>query len=454
MYFYIYVILLAIDDVVLSLAGPSALSAAEPHKPVDCVRAGDMCSQSPQCSSRYRVMRQCLVGRDRNMLANRECQEALEVLQDSPLFHCRCKRGMKKELQCLQSYWTIHKGLADDDEFYEASPYEPVDSLRLASIISGMHTSTTRSSPQCQDSSRTCNPCLDATKACNLNDVCKRQRSLYISYCNKGSGHPSSEPCSRNRCHKHLRQFFDRIQNEYGYGLLFCSCRDAACAERRRQTIVPQCSYEDKSKPNCLRLRSDCREEQLCRSRLADFHTNCRVSPEYISSCPNENYQACLASYAGLIGTVVTPNYVDSSPSDFIISPWCSCHGSGNQEAECERFLLDFRNNTCLRNAIQAFGHGTDRPKPATVPPTTSVKPEPEMTANATTKEKMLRAENYPCAFPTCSLEYGDKCSLMCEDPPEVLTIPMTRGQSSSLTDHAQLWIACLTSLLGSALAL
>lgn len=47
------------------------------------------------------------------MLANKECQAALEVLQESPLYDCRCKRGMKKELQCLQIYWSIHLGLTE-----------------------------------------------------------------------------------------------------------------------------------------------------------------------------------------------------------------------------------------------------------------------------------------------------------------------------------------------------
>lgn len=81
---------------------------------MDCVRASDLCNQSPQCSSRYRIMRQCLVGKERAaMLANRDCQAALEVLQDSPLYDCRCRRGMKRELQCLQNYWSIHLGLAE-----------------------------------------------------------------------------------------------------------------------------------------------------------------------------------------------------------------------------------------------------------------------------------------------------------------------------------------------------
>ncbi|GAA6110625.1 GDNF family receptor alpha-2a, partial [Tachysurus ichikawai] len=81
---------------------------------VDCVRASEECNLSPQCSSRYRIMRQCLVGKDWNsMLANKECQAALEVLQETPLVECRCKRGMKKELQCLQNYWSIHMGLSE-----------------------------------------------------------------------------------------------------------------------------------------------------------------------------------------------------------------------------------------------------------------------------------------------------------------------------------------------------
>lgn len=49
------------------------------------------------------------------MLASKECQGALEVLQDSPLYDCRCKRGMKKELQCLQNYWSIHMGLTEGE---------------------------------------------------------------------------------------------------------------------------------------------------------------------------------------------------------------------------------------------------------------------------------------------------------------------------------------------------
>lgn len=89
-----------------------ALENDEWTAPMDCLRASEMCNQNAQCSSRFRIMRQCLVGRDRSaMLENKECQVALEVLQDSPLHNCHCKRGMKKELQCLQSYWTIHMSL-------------------------------------------------------------------------------------------------------------------------------------------------------------------------------------------------------------------------------------------------------------------------------------------------------------------------------------------------------
>ncbi|NWH79027.1 GFRA2 protein, partial [Piaya cayana] len=252
------------------------------------------------------------------------------------------------------------------------------------------------------------NHCLDAAKACNLNDNCKRLRSGYISTCSKEIS--ATEHCSRRKCHKALRQFFDRVPSEYTYRLLFCSCKDQACAERRRQTIVPSCSYEDKEKPNCLDLRTTCRTDHLCRSRLADFHTNCQASFQSLTSCPGDNYQACLGSYAGLIGFDMTPNYVDASTTSITISPWCSCKGSGNMEEECEKFLQDFTENPCLRkalpcppsspcpitawgsappkhllppgNAIQAFGNGTDvnvSPKnpspPVTLPPKTEKNP-------------------------------------------------------------------------------
>ncbi|KAM6432000.1 GDNF family receptor alpha-2 isoform 2-T2 [Liasis olivaceus] len=367
---------LCLDRVLQVWAGlspPAALDLQGWQASVDCARANELCAAEPGCSSSYRTLRQCLAGRDHNtMLGNRECRAALEVLQGSALYGCRCKRRMKKELLCLQIYWSIHLGLAGGEEFYEASPYEPItsplsDVFRLASIVSG-------TDPVANSRS---NHCLDAAKACNLNDNCKRLRSAYISTCNKGVS--PTEHCSRRKCHKALRHFFDRVPSEYTHRLLFCSCKSQACAERRRQAIVPDCSYEEKEKPNCLALRSQCRAEPLCRSRLADFHTNCQAFHQFLTSCSRDNYQACLGSYTGLIGLDMTPNYVDASFSSLVVSPWCSCRGSGNMEEECEKFLKDFTENPCLRNAIQAFGNGTgltfspkSLPLPLlTLPPTT-----------------------------------------------------------------------------------
>ncbi|KAM9811087.1 GDNF family receptor alpha-2-like [Neosynchiropus ocellatus] len=366
-------LLLLLAEAAGALDGSSALSDNAPGSPgpgapsewVDCIQASDMCNQNPHCSSRYRVMRQCLVGKEKEAMLdnNRECQAALEVLIGSPLYDCRCKRGMKKELQCLQNYWTIHMGLTEggDDD---VSPYEPVapnrqpDAFRLASISSGMLTVAPKGF-HCADAERTCNPCLDAAKACNLNGTCKRHRSAYIATCSKED--PKGETCSKKRCHKALRLFLDRVPTEFSHRLLFCPCQTEGCAERRRQTIVPACSYKEKEKPNCLELRRICRLDSLCRSRLADFMANCRGNPPTVSTCPNQdNHQACLASYTRLIGTEITPNYVDSNFSTWTISPWCTCKGSGNQEEECLNLLRSFTENTCLRNAIQAFGYGID----------------------------------------------------------------------------------------------
>ncbi|RMC11354.1 hypothetical protein DUI87_11473 [Hirundo rustica rustica] len=142
------------------------------------------------------------------------------------------------------------------------------------------------------------NNCLDAAKACNLNDTCKRFRSAYITPCTSST---SNEICNKRKCHKALRLFFDKVPPKHSYGMLFCSCRDVACTERRRQTIVPVCSYEDREKPNCLNLQESCKKNYICRSRLADFFTNCQPESRSVSSCLKENYADCLLAYSGLI---------------------------------------------------------------------------------------------------------------------------------------------------------
>ncbi|XP_022526192.2 GDNF family receptor alpha-2a [Astyanax mexicanus] len=402
MHVHIYGFLLLLDELVVSMCKSSALSASGSQDWVDCVKASEVCNQNPQCSSRYRIMRQCLVGKDWNtMLANKECQAALEVLQVSPLYDCRCKRGMKKELQCLQSYWSINMGLSEGEDFYEATPYEPLpsvrhsDAFRLASITSGiMNAGVGMRQPLCSGPGH-CNPCLDATKACNLNDNCKRQRSAYISTCTRAGGQQGQqqqEGCNRKRCHKALRQFLERVESQYTFGLLFCACRDKACAERRRQTIVPSCAYEDRAKPNCLQLRKTCRTDALCRSRLADFHTNCQMTSDFVTTCPKDDNQACLTAYTGLIGTEMTPNYENSNHEDFTVSPWCTCQNSGNSEEECEKFLKDFTQNTCLQNAIVAFGYGIFKIDPPFATP--SVNPEPSIEPKSTASPNSTQATN------------------------------------------------------------
>ncbi|XP_042365652.1 GDNF family receptor alpha-2-like [Plectropomus leopardus] len=213
------------------------------------------------------------------------------------------------------------------------------------------YSSLSKMSP-CSEAGKPCNPCLDAAKACNLNETCKRLRSAYNSICSKATPPQPSlanqEPCSRKRCQKALRQFFERVSWELSYPLLFCSCPDQACAERRRRTIVPSCSHQERHKPTCLDLRRLCRSDALCRSRLADFHMNCQVTSHTVTSCPHDNYHGCLMSYVGLIGSDVTPNYSDSSPSNITMSLWCTCRGTGSQERECDAFHRDFTHNSCL----------------------------------------------------------------------------------------------------------
>ncbi|XP_072230005.1 GDNF family receptor alpha-1b [Leuresthes tenuis] len=350
-----FVIVLSTLDSVIPLKGDSS-SASRPVR-LDCVKASEQCLKEYSCSTKYRTMRQCVAGRESNFSAvtgpeaQGECRSAIDAMKQSPLYNCRCRRAMKKEKNCLRIFWSIFQSLQGND-LLEYSPYEPVNSrlsdiFRLAPIIAVEPASTKE------------NNCLNAAKACNLNDTCKKYRSAYINPCT--SRVSASEVCNKRKCHKALRQFFDKVPTKYSYGMLFCSCPtgdQTACAERRRQTIVPVCSYEDKDKPNCLSLQNTCKTNYICRSRLADFISSCQPEVRSISGCLRENYADCLLSYSGLIGTVMTPNYVRSF--GISLSPWCDCSSSGNSKPDCDKFAEFFTNNRCLRNAIQAFGNGTD----------------------------------------------------------------------------------------------
>lgn len=85
---------------------------------LDCVRASELCLKEQACSTKYRTMRQCVAGgKESNfsmlagLEAKDECRSAMDALKQSPLYHCRCKRGMKKEKNCLRIYWGIYQTL-------------------------------------------------------------------------------------------------------------------------------------------------------------------------------------------------------------------------------------------------------------------------------------------------------------------------------------------------------
>ncbi|KAM4636652.1 GDNF family receptor alpha-1 [Discoglossus pictus] len=323
-----------------------------PGDRLDCVKASEQCLKEQECSAKYRTLRQCVAGKESNfskvagLEAKDECKNATEALKQKPLYNCRCKRGMKKEKNCLRIYWSMYQ-ILQGNELLEDSPYEPVNN-RLSDIFKQ---DSIMSEPMILKGIN----CLDAAKACNLDDTCKKYRSAYITPCTSSM---SNEVCNRRKCHKALRQFFDKVPAKHSYGMLFCSCRDIACTERRRQTIVPVCSYEEKEKPHCLNLQETCKTNYICRSRLADFLTDCQPDPRSFSGCLKENYAECLLAYSGLIGTGLTPNYIESS--SLSVSPWCDCTNSGNSIDECMKFLNFFKDNICLRNSIEAFGNGTD----------------------------------------------------------------------------------------------
>ncbi|OCT71284.1 hypothetical protein XELAEV_18034261mg [Xenopus laevis] len=99
-----------------------ALLAAEvrrlpPVERLDCVKASEQCLKEPECSAKYRTLRQCVAGKESNfskvigLEAKDECKNVTEALKQKSLYNCRCKRGMKKEKNCLRIYWSMYQSL-------------------------------------------------------------------------------------------------------------------------------------------------------------------------------------------------------------------------------------------------------------------------------------------------------------------------------------------------------
>nr|XP_045012967.1 GDNF family receptor alpha-4 [Jaculus jaculus] len=197
------------------------------------------------------------------------------------------------------------------------------------------------------------NRCVDAAEACSADARCQQLRTRYVTRC---LGRAVAGGCSRARCHHALRRFFSRGPPKLTLALLFCPCSEPACAERRRQTFVPSCAFSEPeaAPPCCLASVDLCERSPVCRPRLLAFQAACAPAPRSPDGCPRDQAPRCLHAYAGLVGTAVTPNYVDNTSAR--VAPWCDCGASGNRHEECEAFRGLFTRNRCLDGAIQAFG--------------------------------------------------------------------------------------------------
>ncbi|KAM4622130.1 GDNF family receptor alpha-4-like [Polymixia lowei] len=343
-------------NLILSGVSPSSASMFSfRSSPASCMEAHRVCAADPRCEALYRGVELCAADAMVSPLGEQvpaECLDSQDALlaRHAALLACKCHRGSRREEQCLRIYWSVRLQPGEDE--LEVSPYEemPVDT-RMASLVAA-------SSSLPLDGQ---NQCLKAAQDCGLYEKCGSLRSEYVLACTKRVA--SSDHCNRQKCHRALRRFLERVPEEYSLGILFCPCTDLLCGERRRKTIVPSCSYQEREgpQPNCLHVQSFCRKDDLCRSRLADFLHNCQPSTLYPSGCLRDAPGLCLRAYAGLIGTIMTPNYISNSSADVSLS--CNCEGSGNQWPDCLKLQRMFTHNPCLSNSISSMG--SPGPQPA-----------------------------------------------------------------------------------------
>ncbi|KAJ7316622.1 hypothetical protein JRQ81_002784 [Phrynocephalus forsythii] len=334
----------------LSRTGGLLIVAFE--QPNNCLTAETLCVADPACNATYQTLQTCsqsFAKRNIHLLhheARNRCLEAETFVQNSYFKDCKChRRTRKQEEQCLRIYWIVHSTLTQADFHLEVSPYEDTADEVSGSKTRYKHLETQLSGSRVFVDST--NPCLQAVNVCQLNHKCMRLRSNYAQICSAG------HPCDQRKCHRNLRNFFERVSVDFIRPLLFCPCQDEACGERRWNTIVPECSFLSSSKPNCLDLMDSCLKDNICRSRLADFQEQCKPSSTSSDGCSQKHgHTVCLDAYVGMIGTAMTPNYISNSSAE--VTLWCSCTNSGNQKENCDQILGSFASNRCLKSAIQS----------------------------------------------------------------------------------------------------
>uniref|UniRef100_A0A8D0G731 GDNF/GAS1 domain-containing protein n=1 Tax=Sphenodon punctatus TaxID=8508 RepID=A0A8D0G731_SPHPU len=229
----------------LLLSRTGGLLALPSVRPTDCIAEKKRCLADPVCSATYRTLENCSLAKHPLQSLGHGtragCLNAELVLRNSPLQQCKCHRHMRRQEHCLHVYWTVHPSLTTGLFNLETSPYEDpayeeplrTDYKKLAAQVSG--------SRLIEDST---NACLSVTHICSMNKKCARLRTNYASTCSKEAG----DVCDQHKCHQELRQFFEKLHTNITRSLLFCPCQDEVCGERRRKTIVPECSFQESTK--------------------------------------------------------------------------------------------------------------------------------------------------------------------------------------------------------------
>ncbi|XP_075716192.1 GDNF family receptor alpha-3 [Rhinoderma darwinii] len=313
-------------------------------EPTDCISAELLCKNDAMCNNTYLVLKNCSRSDAVYLINAPECQEAAEQISQTSIIHCKCHHRMKKEDHCLNIYWTVHPVYTLGYLASYNSPY--ADELETKEETKYTHLFTLVSeSDFFSDGS---NACINEANICSSNEKCSQLKNDYVMTCSVSKAENS---CDRRKCHNHLRNFIKKIPLEFTKRLLFCPCNhDRYCGERRRQNIVPKCSFEERDKKNCLQLYDFCMSDNLCKSRLLDYQKQCHLLEKNKEGCSPEQYDLCIKSYIRMIGTTVTPNFINNSSMD--TSLWCTCEGSANKLEECKAFLGMFTSNRCLQKAI------------------------------------------------------------------------------------------------------
>ncbi|XP_048387835.1 GDNF family receptor alpha-like [Stegostoma tigrinum] len=267
----------------------------------DCSVAKKQCLKTTSCSSVYaRFKKMCKNKKGNCNIASvaQECLTAWQALQHTKLSNCTCSRQESLKCQrwsrffnntCVQIAYTnlntsSDEGIKGNNSVGDGSDFTESRKTAAESTTFARYDNKNRKHSV---------SCLKVTEQCIKDqNVCNRHLTPQKKACPQTRKH-----CDLNNCHRAIRSFYGKISPDLAEMLVFCGCHpsDELCLQAKETLHNNSCANHMDAKPTCLRLKEECFNEDICRSRYELFQATCWGKLTRI--CQQGNEKDCLSGF-------------------------------------------------------------------------------------------------------------------------------------------------------------